>query len=232
MGVVTEEENGRSLVAPAGRVVAWLTFVGILAAVAYLGRLAEGKPDRDVLYSYSVFFGAAFQYGLMLGIVLLIGRGLPTRELFALKRPVTGGWQTVGLTVATLLGIYAVSAALTPFLDAGREQGLTPDRWDPDRAGAYAASFVAVAVVAPIVEEMVYRGEGFSLLSRYGRWVAIVGTALAFGLGHGLLEGLPILVVFGLGLALLRDRTGSILPGIALHATFNGLALIAAVTIA
>jgi membrane protease YdiL (CAAX protease family) len=82
-----------------------------------------------------------------------------------------------------------------------------------------------------VVEELMFRGEGFALLGRYGRWVAIVGTALAFGLGHGLLLGLPILVVFGLGLALLRDRTGSVYPGIALHALFNGVALIAAVTI-
>src|SRR6185436_15691108 len=117
------------------------------------------------------------------------------------------------------------------FANAGEEQGLTPDHWDPSRAGAYAASFVAVAVVAPIVEELTYRGEGFTLLSAYARWVAIVGTGLAFALGHGLLVGLPVLLVFGLGLAWLRDRTDSVYPGIALHSIFNGAALIAAVTI-
>jgi membrane protease YdiL (CAAX protease family) len=217
--------------ASTGRVAAWLAFVGALALVAYAGRLTEGKPDRDILYSYSVFVGSALQYGLMLLIVLLIGRGLPKRELLALRRPRTSFWTTVGLTFATLIGIYLVSLALDPFLNAGEEQGLTPDHWDPSRAGAYAASFVAVAGIAPVVEELTFRGEGFTLLERYGRWVAIVGTALAFGLGHGLVAGLPILVVFGLGLAILRDRTDSVYPGIALHALFNGIALIAAVTI-
>jgi uncharacterized protein len=217
--------------APPARVAAWLAFVGVLALIAYVGRLTEGKPDRDILYSYSVFVGSAIQYGLMLLVVLLIGKGLPKRELLGLRRPRDGFWTTVGLTLATLIGIYLVSLALDPFLDAGGEQGLTPDRWEPDRAGAYAASFVAIAGIAPVVEELMFRGEGFALLGRYGRWVAIVGTALAFGLGHGLLLGLPILVVFGLGLALLRDRTGSVYPGIALHALFNGVALIAAVTI-
>jgi uncharacterized protein len=211
--------------------MAWLVFVGILALISYAGRLSEGKPDRDILYSYSVFVGSVVQYGLMLLVVLLIARGLPTREVLGLRRPVTGFWLTVGLTLVTLIGIYVLSAALDPFLDAGEEQGLTPDRWDPDRAGAYAASFVAVAGIAPVAEELTYRGEGFSLLGRYGRWVAIVGTALAFGLGHGLLAGLPILVVFGLGLAWLRDRTESVYPGIVLHALFNGIALVAAVTI-
>jgi CAAX protease family protein len=216
---------------PPGRALAWVVFVGLFAAIGYASRLTEGKPDKDILYSYAVLIGSAVQYAVMLGIVLLIGRGLPKRELLGLRRPVTRFWPTVGLTAGTLVGIYAVSATLAPFLDAGEEQGLTPDRWDPSRAGAYAASFVAIAGIAPVVEELVYRGEGFSLLERYGRWVAIVGTAVAFGLGHGLIAGLPILVVFGLGLAWLRDRTRSVYPGIALHSLFNGIALIAAVTL-
>jgi len=217
--------------APPGRALAWLGFMGLLALIAYAGRIGGGEPDRDVLYSYSVFVGAVLQYGLMLGILLWIAKGLPKREVFALRRPSTGLWATIGLTAGTLVVIFLVSAALDPFLDAGEEQGLTPDGWDPDRAKQYAASFVAVAIIAPIVEELTFRGEGFFLLGRYGRGVAIVGTALAFGLGHGLLVGLPILVVFGLGLALLRDRTASIYPGIALHALFNAIALIAAVTL-
>jgi membrane protease YdiL (CAAX protease family) len=216
---------------PRSRATAWLAFVGLLAAIAYAGRLGEGKPDKDILYTYQVFVGSAIQYGLMLAIVLWIGKGLPKRELLGLRRPVTSWPRTIGLTVATLFAIFVVSALLDPLLDAGEEQGLTPDAWDPDRAAQYAASFVAVAVFAPIAEELTYRGEGFFLLGRYGPWVAIVGTSLAFGLGHGLILGLPILVIFGLGLAWLRAETKSVYPGIVLHAVFNALALIAAVTI-
>ncbi len=167
----------------------------------------------------------------MLGLVLWIGKGLPKRELLGLRRPRTGFWATAGLVAATLGAIIAVSAVLEQFANAGEEQGLTPDRWDPSRAGAYAASFVAVAVVAPIVEELTFRGEGFALLAAYGRWVAILGTGLAFALGHGLLVGLPVLLVFGVALGWLRDRTDSVYPGIALHAIFNGAALIVAVTV-
>jgi membrane protease YdiL (CAAX protease family) len=213
------------------KTIAWLALTGSLAAIAYASRVAGGTPDRDVLYRYEVAIGSIVQYGLMLGLVLWIGRGLPKRELFALRRPQTGFWATAGLVVLTLGVIIAVSALLEQVANAGEEQGLTPDHWDPSRAGAYAASFVAVAVVAPIVEELTYRGEGFTLLSAYARWVAIVGTGLAFALGHGLLVGLPVLLVFGLGLAWLRDRTDSVYPGIVLHSIFNGAALIAAVTI-
>ena len=214
-----------------GKAAAWLFLTGSLAAIAYASRLAGGKPDRDVLYHYDVAIGSAIQYGLMLGIVLWIGKGLPYRELLGLLRPRTGFWATAGLTAATLAAIIAVSAVLEQFADAGKEQGLTPDGWDPSRAGAFAASFVAVAVIAPIVEELTFRGEGFALLTAYGRWVGILGTALAFALGHGLIIGLPALLAFGIGLAWLRDRTGSVYPGIALHALFNGAALIVAVTV-
>ena len=213
------------------KTIGWLALTGSLAVLAYVSRAAGGTPDRDVLYHYEVAFGSVVQYALMLGLVLWIGRGLPKRDLLALRRPRTGFWATAGLVALTLGVIVAVSALLEQVANAGEEQGLTPDRWDPSRAGAYAASFVAIAVVAPIVEELTYRGEGFTLLSAYGRWVAILGTGLAFALGHGLLVGLPVLLVFGLGLAWLRDRTDSVYPGIALHSIFNGAALIAAVTI-
>jgi membrane protease YdiL (CAAX protease family) len=214
-----------------GRTLGWLGLAASLAAIAYAGRLAGGKPDRDVLYHYDVAIGSIVQYGLMLGIVLWIGKGLPKRELLALRRPATGFWRTSGLTAATLAAIIGVSAVLDQFANAGEEQGLTPDHWDPSRAGAFAASFVAVAVVAPIVEELTFRGEGFALLTAYGRWVGIIGTALAFALGHGLVVGLPALLAFGLGLALLRERTASVYPGIVLHGLFNGAALIVAVTV-
>jgi len=42
---------------------------------------------------------------------------------------------------------------------------------------------------------------------------------------------LPVLTIFGLILAWVRLKTGSIYPTIALHALFNGVALIAAVTV-
>jgi len=58
---------------------------------------------------------------------------------------------------------------------------------------------------------------------------AILITGLAFGLGHGLVLGLPVLAFFGITLAWLRWQTGSVYPGMIVHGTFNGLALLAVV---
>jgi membrane protease YdiL (CAAX protease family) len=87
-----------------------------------------------------------------------------------------------------------------------------------------------IAAVAPFVEELLFRGLGYSLLERYGRWPAILTVGVAFGLYHGLVQALPELVIFGCALAWLRSKTRSVYPGMLLHATFNAIALVAAVT--
>jgi membrane protease YdiL (CAAX protease family) len=116
-------------------------------------------------------------------------------------------------------------------LDATEEQGLTPDAWDSSKAGAYAANFVAVALVGPIVEELVYRGAGFTFFAGFGNAVAVGVTAVAFGLGHGLLLALPALVFFGLVTGVLRARTRSVYPSTIVHCVFNATSLILAVAV-
>jgi membrane protease YdiL (CAAX protease family) len=213
-----------------GRLIAWLVLVGVMAAFAYVGRATGGDPPDDVLYQYDTAIGSAILYALLLSIVVLVCRGASTRDLLALRPP--NSWKRAVLISLAVFGIMLVlGAVLEPFLDAGEEQGLTPDEWDSSRAGGFAANAVIVAGVAPIVEELTYRGLGFSLVARFGQTAAIVVTGGIFGLGHGLVAALPILTAFGLGLAYLRSRTGSIYPPIALHAVFNALSLALALTL-
>jgi membrane protease YdiL (CAAX protease family) len=60
--------------------------------------------------------------------------------------------------------------------------------------------------------------------------LAIIVSGVLFGAAHGLVVALPILAVFGIVNGVLRVRTNSIYPPMALHAAFNGIALIAAVS--
>lgn len=214
-----------------GKLLAWAVLVAALILLAYTANAASsGPPDEDVLYEYSTAVAALVQYALMLAIVLAIARGV-SGETLGFSRPST--WpRALGLTLAALAGIWAAGAVLNVFLEAGEEQGLVPDGWDSSRAGAFLANFVVIAVVAPIVEETTYRGLGFAAVSsRFGPLAAIIVTGLAFGLSHGLVVALPVLSLFGVILAALRWRTGSLYPPIILHALFNAAALIAAVTL-
>lgn len=206
-----------------GRLAAWLTLVGVQIAANYASRASGGKPSKNALYHWSIAIGGLVQYLIILGIVLAIVSPAP-RRLLALRRP--RSWpKAIGLALLILIAVYGVAAVLNPFLHGDREQGLTPSGWQPQHAAAFAANFVVIAGIAPIVEELTFRGAGFGLLERFGRPFAIVAVGVLFGLAHGLVQALPILAAFGIGVAWLRSRTESVYPGILFHAAFNAIAL-------
>lgn len=221
-----------------GRLLAWLGFILALTALNYAGRFAtDGDTPDDIAYQWTSSIGVVVQFALMVGVLLLIAKGLPKRELFALRRPAS--WKrALGLALVGLVAIYLASLAYTGVLsllgdfDPTEEQGLVPDEWDSSRAAPFVAFFLAVTILAPVVEELTYRGLGFSLFRPYGVVVAVVATGLLFGLTHGLLIGLPVLAFFGIVVGWLRARTDSVYPGMLLHATFNGVALLVSVSVA
>jgi hypothetical protein len=199
-----------------------------MIAVEYASRLAGGTLDRNVLYRYSTAAGSVVVYVFLLLLVLAISGW--RRDLLGLRRPAS--WpKAIGLMVALLVGVYITIAVLEPLLHGGREQGLTPSGWQPKHAGAYAANFVVIACAAPLVEELMFRGLGFSLLERFGRWPAILIVGVTFALAHGLIQAFPELAIFGCSLAWLRAKTNSVYPGMLLHGTFNAFALVAAVAV-
>ncbi len=209
-----------------GRLAAWCLLVSLLAAAAYAARFADAETPADLLYLWSTFVGAVIQYGVMFVLVLAIARGLD-RGLLGLELPVRRKRAAL-LGLAALVVIVAAAAALSPFLDAGDEQGLVPQGWDSSRVAPFLANAAVVTIVAPLVEELLYRGLGLSLLAQFmAPWTAILISGVAFGLAHGLVLGLPVLTIFGITLGWLRLKTGSVYPGMIVHFLFNAAALAA-----
>jgi membrane protease YdiL (CAAX protease family) len=211
------------------RLVWWAVLVAALAAANYVQRFGHSHSSGRDLYKYSAAAGGALSYTLVFAFVYAIA-AVDTNRYFALRRP--DSWRrAVGLGAAVIAGIYAWSAIVSTLplpKSPGKEQGLVPDHWEPHFAKQYAANFVVIALVAPFVEELAFRGLGYRLMrdARIGRFATIVAIGIAFGLAHGLVEGLLVLVPFGSALAYLRDRTDSTLPGMAVHCIFNSIALI------
>jgi len=215
-----------------GRLVAWSCLVLFVAAINYAGRFAGGHAsgaNNNDVYKYSTFAGGLVVYAIWLGFVVAIAGG--SAELLALRRPLS--WpRALRLAIVAIVVIYALEivVSLIPLPESpGKEQGLAPTHWEPSHAGAFAANVVLFAVVAPFVEELTFRGVGQSLLSFLGQWPSILVVGVAFGLAHGLLEALLVLVPFGCALAWLRSKTTSVYPGMVVHGIFNGIALAAAV---
>jgi membrane protease YdiL (CAAX protease family) len=208
----------------------WSGFVAAFATLSYSLRFTEGKPPKDLLYRWSTVVGNLVQYAIVAAIVYgIAGLADNRRRILALRRPTS--WRTAaGIGLGIGLGMYLLAVLLGPVLHPDREQGVTPDTWEPKHAAAYIANGIVVAVVAPIIEELTFRGLGYSLLARYGRWIAIIGTGIAFGLAHGLVNAFPFLAAFGIGLAYLRSRVDSVYPGMIVHGLFNAIALTVAVS--
>ena len=86
---------------------------------------------------------------------------------------------------------------------------------------------LGVAIAAPIVEEITFRGYLFPALTRWkGPWVGALVCGVVFGLAHFAVhppELLPMMAVFGVFACMLFWFTGSLLPCIALHAMHNAL---------
>jgi hypothetical protein len=206
------------------RLIGWFALVAFMSTLAYAAQLSTGPPEKDLAYQWSSSIEGAIQYALMLGVVMLLTRGLDRRRFLAFRRP-RSWWRAAGIAVLVLVAVFIVSGIVAQFANAEREQGLIPEHWDPGRIAPFAAFCVLVVVIAPFVEELLFRGVGYALLQRFGQYTAIISVGLCFALVHGLLAGFAVIAVFGAGLAYLRAKTDSIYPGMLLHASFNAFGL-------
>lgn len=86
---------------------------------------------------------------------------------------------------------------------------------------------IAAMIVAPICEEIVFRGYLYPVAKKYaGPWAAGIATALIFSAVHGSMSALLPLFIFGMVLVLLYELTGSIWAPMAVHFLFNSATVV------
>jgi membrane protease YdiL (CAAX protease family) len=209
------------------RLAAWLSLVGVLAITGFID---TSKPPKDFVYLWSSVVAQAVYIVFLLGLnIVIAGRDDP-RAMFALRRP--RSWpKALGMGLALIVLVYVFVGALSSVLNPGKDQGLTPDSWDSSRAPQFVANFIVIACLVPVAEELMFRGLGFTLMQRFGEWAAILVIGVLFAAVHGFLAGLPVLTLFGAGLAFIRSRSNSVVPGMIVHGTFNAVSLLLAVTL-
>jgi membrane protease YdiL (CAAX protease family) len=208
--------------APRIALFAWLAVTTLQIALSFAARSGGGEnTGEDAFYRYDLAISSVVLYGLLIGVTVWIASAYRRpRDALGLRRfELRWLWATCGLVVASAV----VAQALEPILHAGEEQGFSPDVWRPDRAAAFVVNAVAVSTVGPFAEELFYRGLGVRILRSFGAAAAVAGTAIFFGLAHGIPVALPPLVFLAVGLAWVRLRSESVWPGVIAHSLFNGL---------
>src|SRR4051794_17762758 len=164
---------------------------------------------------------------ILLGVVLAVARrGADKLGPATLGIRRTKFWPALGWMCVTYFAVMVFNIVWLVVVGTGS----APRDRGPDvhvSSGGIALAVFGIAVVAPIVEEITFRGYLFPALTRWrGPWIGALLGALVFGAAHCAVyppQLLPMMAVFGFGACLLYWFTGSLLPGIALHAMNNAL---------
>lgn len=89
----------------------------------------------------------------------------------------------------------------------------------------YYLAFIALVILAPVAEEVIFRGYLFGKLKKsVPVWAAIVVTSITFGAVHGAWNLAIDTFALSVVMCLLREYTGSIWSSILLHMMKNGIA--------
>ena len=166
------------------------------------------------IYIPNLFFLLAFW---------LVVRGIPK-----------AGWQKERMSPASLLKAFAMMYAVTMVLSgigSAVSGGIAPAGTDGQTAildqvvgTGLLTGFLLPAVLAPVVEELIFRKMMIDRLHNYGETTVIVFTALCFALYHGNLT--QAVYTFGVGLFLgyVYCKTGRMLHTLLMHVALNTLA--------
>lgn len=140
-------------------------------------------------------------------------------------RPTSWRWLLIGLGAGVAAMLANRIVVLVYVL-------LTGDLSNPQADIANAAApagwpllglMLAGAVLAPLAEELFFRGVVYGALRRHGVLLATLVSALLFGLAHGISVLLPATALIGVVNALLYERSKSIWPSVVAHAVNNAI---------
>ena len=97
----------------------------------------------------------------------------------------------------------------------------------PPTLAERATLLICVAIIVPLVEELFFRGALFAALGRVaGVTAALACSALAFTVSHAEPRSFAALSLVAVVLGILRLATGSLVPCLLLHASFNATTLL------
>jgi membrane protease YdiL (CAAX protease family) len=183
--------------------------------------------DTPQVINLSAIIANSILYGtLILGIFGIIGfQGHSAISLFQLQPKQFPKAAATGLLwlVITYPLILAIQGTIEKFSVSGGDSQLIVRYFleHPDLRHRLSVIFMAV-IVAPVAEEIIFRGYFYGVVRRYGgRIPAILTSSLLFAAIHIHLPSMPGLFILAMSLCLLYERTASLWATMTMHAAFN-----------
>jgi membrane protease YdiL (CAAX protease family) len=135
------------------------------------------------------------------------------------------GWGLIGIVVYVVLAQLALNIIvwLVPTFNVTEAQdvGFTAVfGWERILA------FVVLVVVGPIVEELLFRGFLYGRLRELHApvWLSVLLVSAVFGFVHGQWNLAVDVFILGVIASLLREKTGTVWPGVVIHMMKNAIA--------
>lgn len=201
-------------------------FASVLAAY-YIWSIVAADPESRAVTT-ELLGSAIVMYGLMALFVtaFLVLRGLSPVNLFGLH-PVH--WKPVVLPavvgIAAIFPIVIIATYVSQLLlgeEGGGDATIAFLRSGPGPTALILAG-VLVVLVAPFVEEFLFRGLLYGVAKRFGgRVPAIIATSILFAAVHITPGSLLPLFMLSVGLTVAYERTGSLWTPVLMHMAFNG----------
>jgi len=215
--------------APARRTHRWgigsyllVELVFLLASGVIGFVLIDGGPGSASLLAVALGVPTVLAAGTAVLVTWLRGNG-PRIDL-----GLRWSWRDLGLGLAFGFGglLVTIPASILFVTIAGPDTtSAVGEVFGGVRAGLplALAVFAVVVFVAPLCEEIVYRGLLWGGVERLGagRWVTVTVTTLLFALAHFEFTRTPLLLVVAIPIALARLYTGRLLASIVAHQVNN-----------
>lgn len=208
--------------------------VGILIGVLLAHGLGPAADDVPNKLTWTITMGQLFGYVLILVVVVRLLPRLSARSFTEI------GWRRLNARalVAALVGavaMYAVTFIVTGiqflFTHSRPHESIVALFYSTQDPALIAALAVIATIVAPVVEEFVFRGFLFNAVLRYAPvWAAAAISGLLFGLAHFSPSALAPLACSGIVLAYVYYVSGSLTASMITHAVFNALGFAALAT--
>lgn len=210
-----------------------LTAVLIFMLLDFLLSFGNGSIDPDTYMEQSSIMISinGLLFLIMNTAVALIGcraTKVPVRHLFRTEQMPRCRQLLSYFAIAIFIQCAAgyVAEFVTDFLSQG---GITAYEPDVDYYGSTNAIFAEIlysCLIAPITEELLYRGFALKNLSRVSQRTGILLSALLFGLGHQNISQFVLAFPMGILLGELAVRYNSILPSIFVHIVVNSVSTV------
>jgi membrane protease YdiL (CAAX protease family) len=228
---------------PPARGLSWLVGPFVLAAFVigqlvvellfYAGLGAAGVTVHGPKDFPAPLFAVRLVVGILVGggLALWAVRATTAREepqsllAPAAFGPLRPSWVLLALLIAPCVAILAADAdAMLQHLlpRSAAEAALYRDYFFPGDASSRALTMLATIVLAPMTEELLFRGAlRRGLARRYGLAAGAILTSLLFAVAHLNVRAAPIFFAFGLANSLLAEQTGGLALPMVMHALYN-----------